>query len=126
MPPFGFFLEQPGAFNYDVGLKEAKEPSKKVAKLVRSMLECADDAEIHVSLHGRFSKYGIVKKGDVVLLKADGNNYLAGKLLLIACVSGVNLVMLETWTLRSSDLSAGFQSGAQRMQLSCLLHLRTF
>ena len=50
----------------------------------------------------------VVKQGGVVLLKADGNNFLAGKLLLIACVSGVNLVMLESWTLRSSDLSAGF------------------
>ena len=66
-------------------------------------MHLAGATEIKTSLHARFSEYGICKRNDVVLLRGDDNHrYLAGQILLLACLEGVNIAMLETWSFMSS------------------------
>ena len=101
-------LSNPSSCNFDVGLLSKRPASKKVRGMLLEWLELEFDADIDVSLNARFSLYGLCKRNDVVLIKADDNSYLAGKLLLLASVLGVDMIMVETWTLKSSNLAAGY------------------
>ena len=94
-------LQEVGACDLGVGLTNARPAESKVKHALLELLD-AQGEDVTVALEARFSEFGVCKRGDIVLLKHDG--YRAGKLLMLAEVSGVCIAMVEVWTLRSSDL----------------------
>ena len=85
-------------------------------------LEIEGDSEIDVALHARFSSYGLCKRNDVVLLRND-TTFLAGKILLIASVCGVDIILFESWTLKSSNLAAGYSKWSPKEAFKMLAPL---
>ena len=115
-------LSNPSSCNFDVGLISKKAASKKVKGMLLEWLEIEGDSEIDVSLHARFSSYGLCKRNDVVLLRND-TTFLAGKILLIASVCGVDIIVFESWTLKSSNLAAGYSKWSPKEAFKMLAPL---
>lgn len=98
-------LEQPKAFNYQVGLLEPKKPDKKSLAVLKTLLDIdSNDDQVSVGLESRCNKFACCHRGDVVLVKdVDQSSFRAGQVIFHAEVNQVPITVVTLWHLHSIE-----------------------
>ena len=74
-------LDNDSTFNYKVGLLNPHRAGKKLATFIRNELDLSDDVPVDTSSYSKHNALTYSAVGDMVLLRADSGDLIAGQVL---------------------------------------------